>query len=310
MAGLTAARELERAAVETVLVDKGRRPGGRMATRSIGEARFDHGAQHFGRGDTAFRQIVDEWVAAGIVREWFDASTPHADGTPNTRHGVVGGMRRLAEYLAEGLDVRTSARATGLEVTGASVRAWGDDGVLAEGSAVLVTAPVPQTCELLDAGALSPPHALRARLDAIQYHGCLAVMAGLDGPAGLPGGHIAPGTGPIAFIGDNADKGVSRVPAITIHSSSQFAAEHMDTAVDEWVAMLCEDAAPVLASPITKATGHRWRYAEPATTLDIGAASYQAGVPVALAGEVFAGARIEGAFLSGREAARQLLEMM
>jgi predicted NAD/FAD-dependent oxidoreductase len=310
LAGLTAARELEKADVASVLLDKGRKPGGRMATRSIGEARFDHGAQHFGMRDPAFRQIAKEWMAAGLVREWFDAARSNRDGTPNTRHGAVGGMRRIAEHLAQGLDVRTSVTATRLEVTGNGVTAWEGDTVLAEGRAVLVTAPVPQTCELLDASELSPPVALRSRLDAIRYHACLAVMASLDGPAGLSAGHISPGTGPIGFIGDNEHKGVSKVPAVTIHSSPQFAAQHMNAAVDNWVKELCDEAASFLVSSITRATGHRWRYAEPTTTLDTGAASYHAGVPVVLAGEVFAGARIEGAFLSGREAARRLLEMM
>jgi phytoene dehydrogenase-like protein len=48
MAGLTAAHRLQRSGVSVVVVDKGRHPGGRLATRELsGGARADHGAQFF-----------------------------------------------------------------------------------------------------------------------------------------------------------------------------------------------------------------------------------------------------------------------
>ena len=310
MAGLTAAHRLQRRGISSIVLDKGHKPGGRMATRTVGEARFDHGAQHFGMRDPEFRRITNEWVAEGLVREWYHAERPNADGTPNIRHAGRGGMRRVAEHLATGLSVRNGVTVTRLEISDDTVIAHGPDGVIAAGQAGIVTAPVPQTLELLDSGSISLPATLRSSLESVQYHACLAVMAGLDGPAGLPAGHATPDTGPIAWIGDNQHKGVSEVPAVTIHSTPRFAADHIDAAVDEWTATLCSAADPLLASGITGAVGHRWRYSEPQHTLDIGAAVIDAGAPVALAGEVFAGARIEGAFLSGREAARQLLEAL
>ena len=219
-------------------------------------------------------------------------------------------MRRIAEHLARGLTVHTSVKATRLDVTEGVVTAYGGDQILATGSAAIVTPPVPQTLELLDASNMTLPADLRTRLEAISYNACLAVMARLDGTAGLAAGHLTPETGAIAWIGDNEHKGASIVPAVTIHSTPEFAAAHLSAAVDQWVKTLCEEAEPLLVSSIVEAVGHRWRYAEPQTTLDLGAVTYDAGVPIALAGEVFAGARIEGAYLSGREAARQVLETM
>lgn len=310
MSGLTAARELLDAGVRPTVLDKGQKPGGRMATRTLGEARFDHGAQHFGMRDPAFRRIANDWMEAGIVREWFHAESGDPDAAPNVRHGAIGGMRNVAEHLARGIDVHTSVKATRLDVAGGRVEAHGNDGLLAEGTAVIVTAPVPQTLELLDASSLPPPDDLRDQLEQVAYDPCLAVMARLDGTAALRGGHATPESGPIAWIGDNEHKGVSPVPAVTIHSTPEFARRHMSAAVDEWVKALCDAAAAELGSPIVEAAGHRWRYSEPQTTLDSGAAAFDGGVPVVLGGEVFAGARIEGAYLSGREAARQLLDLM
>ena len=308
MAGITAARHLQLAGIDSVVLDKGHKPGGRMATRTVGEARFDHGAQHFGMRDPGFRRIANEWMADGLVREWFHAERPNADGTPNVRHAGRGGMRRLAEHLAHDLTVHTGVTVTRLEVTGESVTAYGSEGSVATGRAVIVTPPVPQTLALLDSGSIRLTPAMRTSLEAVRYHACLAAMATLDGPAGLPAGHATPEDGPIAWIGDNQHKGASEVPAVTIHSTPGFAAEHLEGAVDEWTEALAAAATSLLASSITDVVGHRWRYSEPQHTLDIGAVVVEAGAPVVLAGEIFAGARIEGAFLSGREAARQLLE--
>ena len=56
MAGVVAARELTRNGDDVVVMDKGRSPGGRMATRRDGDARFDHGAQFFTVRDELFQQ--------------------------------------------------------------------------------------------------------------------------------------------------------------------------------------------------------------------------------------------------------------
>ena len=62
LAGLVAARALADDH-EVVVFDKGRSVGGRLATRRIGAARLDHGAQFFTvRGDD-FRRQVDDWEA-------------------------------------------------------------------------------------------------------------------------------------------------------------------------------------------------------------------------------------------------------
>ena len=45
--GLTAARHIVAAGHEVVVLDKGRSSGGRCATRRIGAAVVDHGAQFF-----------------------------------------------------------------------------------------------------------------------------------------------------------------------------------------------------------------------------------------------------------------------
>jgi predicted NAD/FAD-dependent oxidoreductase len=66
--GLVAGRRLADAGAEVVLVDKGRSVGGRLATRRIGDATVDHGAQFFTVRTPAFQRQVDDWVERGLAR--------------------------------------------------------------------------------------------------------------------------------------------------------------------------------------------------------------------------------------------------
>ena len=89
MAALTAGEALQTRGWKVVLLDKGRRAGGRMATRRIGSSRFDHGAQFFTARDERFRKAVACWEADGWAAPWFGE-----DG--HIRYRAVGGMNELA----------------------------------------------------------------------------------------------------------------------------------------------------------------------------------------------------------------------
>lgn len=278
-----------------------------MATRTIGDARFDHGAQHFGARRRAFRQVVDDLVSAGVVQHWIDAGSAQR---PNARYVGASGMRSVVEHLASGLDVRTAVEVDHLERTDSGVRAITRGQVLAEGGAAVVTPPVPQLLGILDRGGLGVPRTLRDRLDGIRYNATLAVMAQLDASYDLPDGHRSFDSGPIAWIADNQQKGVSPVPAVTVHSSAAFAAEHLEADPAEWSRILLDHLVAHVAGTVSNVTSHRWLYAEPQRTLDVGAAVLNDGAPVVLAGEVFAGAKVEGAYRSGIAAAEMLLEAL
>ena len=308
MAGLTAADELRKAGVSTIVLDKGRVPGGRMATRTIEGASFDHGAQHFSVRSDRFRDKVDELRELGVVAEWYKAESWTTPGLgAEARLIGTGGMRRIPEHLASGLDVRNAITIDRLHPTGDGYAAVADNHAVAHGSAVVLTAPVPQLLQLLANSDLSPEADVRRQLESVQYNPSLTVMAVLDRPSGLPEGHLAqPATG-VAWLADNQDKGVSKLPAITIHSTAEFASAHLDEDRRTWARLLTDRVAPLVEGQIVNATAHRWRYAEPQTTFDSGAVDLDIAGPVVLAGEVFAGAKVEGAFLSGLAAAEAIL---
>jgi predicted NAD/FAD-dependent oxidoreductase len=61
---------------------------------------------------------------------------------------------------------------------------------------------------------------------------------------------------------------------------------------------------------VADAIGHRWRFARPIRPSDDGFLLASESPPVLVAGEAFAGARVEGAFRSGLEAAAAALALL
>ncbi len=305
LAGLTAASHLDDGRSITIL-DKGRSVGGRLATRRIGDAVLDHGAQFFTVRSDSFRAAVDRWILDGVVEEWcrgFD----EADGYP--RYRTAGGMNRLAKHVAAHLTdrvtIHTSHRveriapgAAGWSVEAAGQRWLADD--------VLVTSPVPQTVEMLTAGGIGVPDSVAS----LQYHAVVGLLATLDRSPGLPspGAIQQPHDPEFTFIADNQAKGISPTPAITFHGAHAWSAAVYDRPDDELLSVLLDRAAPYLGdAEIVEAQVKKWRYTGPVTPHpDRTVVIADEPGRLALAGDAFGGPKVEGAFLSGLAAATSL----
>jgi len=307
VAGLSAAAALQRAARKAVVIDKGRGVGGRMATRRIGAATFDHGAQFVTARDSRFAKVLENAQTAGAALEWCRGFTAEADG--HARWRGTPGMSSLAKHLASGLEIVQEKQVCALHqmtdhwsVSIAGGEVW-------SAKAIILTAPVPQSLVLLDAGGIALEPALKTRLSAIQYERCLAVMAVLKGPSRMPPpGGLAPTQGPIAWIADNRLKGVSAEPAITIHATDEFSVAHWDQDRDETAQMLIAAADEWLGVGIESFQIHGWRFSKPKQTDPSSCAVVSSAPPLVLAGDAFAGPRVEGAALSGWAGAEAIIE--
>ena len=309
MAGLSAASSLQKAGRKPLLIDKGRGIGGRMATRRIGAASFDHGAQFVTARDPHFEQILKNACAAGAAVEWCRGFTAEADGHPRWRG--TPGMSALAKYCALGLEIVQEKQVTSLRPESDHWILSMADGETWSAGAVILTAPVPQSLVLLEAGGVPLEPILQQRLSSIHYERCLAVMAVLDGPSQLPPpGGFAPAKGPIAWIADNQLKGVSSEPAITLHATDAFSVAHWDQDRDETARHLLAAAAEWIGAGIKSHQVHGWRYSKPLQTDPHSCAVVCSHPPLVLAGDAFAGPRVEGAALSGWAAAAAVLESL
>lgn len=316
MSGLVAANILQDAGWQVIVMDKGRGVGGRMATRRIGGATFDHGAQYFTVRDAEFARYVNRWLRTGVVEEWakgFPTHENHNAEGKHCRYRGADGMTDIAKMLTTQLDVRTNTLVRGVEAAndGWQVRARHldtDEEATYIGDALVMTPPAEQTLKLLENVALPEP--VFDALDAIEFAPCFAVMAHLDQPSQIPapGGIFMPGE-PIRWMADNQQKGISDEPAVTIHAGAEFTRKHYDDDLDDVAQTLIGAARDYLGDArVIDYQVQRWRYSQPTSMHPELTLFTDDPAPVAFAGDAFSGAKIEGAALSGMAAAQKLIQ--
>lgn len=305
LAGLVAGRKLAEAGAQVTLLDKGRSVGGRLATRRIGGATLDHGAQFFTARTPAFVAQIDDWMQRGLVHVWnqgFDGDDGH------DRYVATNGMNSLAKDLATGLTVECSTMA--FRVRPAAAGADGpwtvqvDDGTERPADAVVMTCPLPQSFALLvDSGV-----ELDETLFRTDYDRTIGLLARLDGATALPSsGGVQHGDDIFSFIGDNAHKGVSAEPAVTFHANPEWSEAHWGDDNDALLEQLSAAAQPWLGTAsIVESQLKKWRLATPRKIWPDPCWTAADG-HVVLAGDAFAGPRMEGAHNSGLAAAHALL---
>jgi predicted NAD/FAD-dependent oxidoreductase len=311
LSGLVAARSLTAAGRSVRLVDKGRSVGGRLATRRIGDATLDHGAQFFTVRSPEFAALVAGATEAGVVYEWCQGFDAEGDGYP--RHACHGGMNALAKWLAVGLDITTACQiasvAPAVGGQGWTLAMAGGGGFAAD--ALVLTAPVPQSLTLVDAGGVELESGVRADLESIEYFATIALLVTLDGVPAVPepGGVQLPETEPFTFVADNRRKGISAAQAMTLHANHDYSAARYDDDPDEVRAELLAFAAPWLGdAAVVEAQLKKWRYAGPVQPLPAECvATTVAGAPLVFAGDAFGGPKVEGAARSGMAAAAALI---
>ena len=316
LAGLLAARTLAAAGVAVTVLDKARGVGGRLATRRLtaenGQTigRFDHGAQYFTAREPRFVALVEDWLAEGVIKVWADGFNTPAGPKPDnlTRYCGTEGMTSLAKHLAQGLTVQTKTPINAIWQTDDGYQATTADGQQFSADSLILTPPAEQSLALLTAGNLQLAPAVTAALSAIQFAPCFAVLAQLAGPSQIPApGGLWPNDGTLYWLGDNAQKGISTAPTVTIHATPAFTEAHFELDRDEVGRKLIVAAGPWLGSPVVNYQVHRWRYSIPTQMHPEPYLWLQQTPPLLAAGDAFAGPRVEGAALSGLAAAEALL---
>ena len=299
LSGLTAARRIAGHGHEVTVLDKGRSSGGRCATRRIGDATLDHGAQFFTVRSAEFANITENWLSAGVAREWcrgFGAN----DGHP--RYCGTNGMTTITKHLATGLDVRCSSMVFSVERTMSHWKVNLDDGTAFDADAVVITCPIPQSMSLLANTDLGIPDGIRT----IEYDKTIAALVVVSGETSVPApGGVQDADATFSFVADNQQKGISATRALTLHCNASFSEANWWSDPEETHSTVMSLAATWISdAKIIEHQPKRWRMATPRTTWHERCWSANG---IVLAGDAFAGPRVEGAVLSGLAAAEQVL---
>ncbi len=303
IAGLLLARRLKSEGCEVVVLEKSRGFGGRMATKRVGPAVFDQGAQYFTARDPVFSALVAEWCAKGWAAPWNAGGHHRFVGTPSMTaipKGLASGLKVLREHKV------TAARRHDCGCWELDVEEHG----LVRAERLLLTAPVPQSLAILEAGGVKLPEKEAGALSMVEYNPCLALLLKLDGPSGLPEDGLRFEDGPVRWIVDNVSKGVSSgAGAVTVHTSPEFSEKLYGAAEPEVTALIVPEISSRLRANVVSATLHRWKFCEPKVSY-LAPMLWIKELGLGFAGDAFGGPRVEGAALSGLALAEAVVEIL
>ncbi len=318
ISGLAAAQVVRASGKSVAVFDKGRAPGGRIATRRIGAAVFDHGAQFFTVRDDAFATTVLQWQASGVVAPWchgFPSSDGEATGEDgHVRYFCPNGMIGIVKHLSSDLppdSILVDHKITKISHEGDHWCIDVENRPTVRAKAVLVTAPAPQVPAFFSDDALA--ESCRMIAHDVQFDPCLALMI-LAGPSEAAASFPAPGgrrfDSPVLSWGaDNHCKGISPVAgSVTLHGCTEFSRVNFaadDLLVAREMVVAAGLSTATLGDP-TRWQLKRWRYAIPANPHPDRYRQISSSPLAVLAGDAFGGPRIEGAWLSGVAAGKFL----
>ena len=298
MAGLACARELNGKGHAVRLFDKGRGPGGRMASRRAqidGETlHFDHGAQYFTARDPRFQRQVKQWHAEGVVAPWTEASDGAWVGTP--------AMNAPVKAMAEQADVTFGTRITSIRAVGTVWRLEGESAPDEAFEAVISAVPAEQV------GALLGPHvpAITNLAEATASDPCWTVMVSFEERP-----HLADTVcraGPIGWAARNASKpGRDAAECWVVQGSPEWSRLYLEKEKSLVVAVLLDalrEQAGGMLPPVRHVDAHRWRYAMSGNAGK--GAMWDSETRLGACGDWLHGPRVENAWLSGWELARKI----
>lgn len=306
MAGLSCAEALVEEGHDVRLFDKGRGPGGRMSARraqtSLGELRWDHGAQFFTARDEAFRKRVARWIENGVAAEWTGRVVDvAADGAvtssrQDTRYVGAPGMNGVIRDMADRLDVMWAARVAHLSATS---RGWilcvedgPDQGPF---ESVVIAVPAEQAVDLLK--DVTPDFAGRAASAASAP--CWAVMLAFDQPLQMEWDAARFADGPISWAARNASKpGRAGTETWVLHASPDWSRAHLEDEQDAVVDMLTSAFVSSRRVPVYSAA-HRWRFAQVESAPE-DSSPWNEDLKIGVCGDWTIGPRVEAAWRSGR----------
>jgi predicted NAD/FAD-dependent oxidoreductase len=314
ISGAACARALSGAGIEVVLLDRGRRLGGRMAARTLRQTGLpfdgrvvDVGAAYLTAAHPDFLGVVDAWVERGLAHPWTDTFTVIDTGSSRAqaigpmRYAARGGLRSLVEDLVGDLPhVVHPHEVEQVEPVGSR---WSVDGDEYDG--VVLAMPAPQAADLLP-----PAHPVQDVLEPLRYDPVLALVAAYDERSWHPfDGIFVNDSAVLTFVADDGARRGDDAPVLVAHSSPVLAARHLDDPTR---------ALPMLLAGLHTAVGtrvdpvwaevRRWSLARPHASTGV---LCHLEDNLGLCGDAWGRtSRIETAWLSGDGLGRRLAERL
>jgi len=252
LTGLLVAEGLAGAGDRPLVLEKSRGLGGRLATRRVGDLRFDHGAQYL-KGSSAAEAVWARLAAAGVAAQWdVPGIGPRYVGLPGMS-GLVAPLAAAVE-IRQGTEVARASFHAGLwQVEDASGRA------LATAPRLVLAIPAPQAARLLVGDPLA------AALAGVVFAPCWTLLVAFADRAALP--EVArQRQGPLGWVArDGAKPGRGGAHTWVAQATADWSRMQLEIdkadAAERLLSLLEASAAAPLPAP-TYLAAHRWRFSQ------------------------------------------------
>lgn len=285
ISGAVCARVLREHGISAELIERGRAPGGRMASPELHGRRVDLGAAYFTAKEPDFVVAVERWSAQKLVRDWTDTlDVFSADGRRSTsgpmRYATPGGLRSLVRATLPD-EVQYERAVDSLDEL--------------DHDAIVLAMPDPQAARLAPNAA-----------DWVDYEPVITVVAGWEQRCWpFPDAAFVNDDADVTTVADDGSRRGDGAAVLVVHTTADRASAHLEKPDDAVTPVLdaLRRVMDVTASPVWT-HAHRWTFAKPVATHgdDAFGLTDHDGRPLGLCGDSWcpSGApRIESAWLSG-----------
>ncbi|WP_413161900.1 NAD(P)/FAD-dependent oxidoreductase [Capilliphycus salinus ALCB114379] len=330
-AGLTAAKELQRAGNSVVVLEKSRGVGGRCATRRVSDLCIDHGVRYLQATGKETQSLIERLTANNVLQLWTDKICGFKDNLlqplqTQPLYIAPNGMNSVGKELAVGLDIWFNRRVERLTPT--ENKTWylsletthptaTEKPQEVEAKAVILAIPAPQALLLLEPLTSKLPPDFVEQVGSVEYDPCITVMAGYSenefNSKNFPANAITfPENETLAWVGfDSSKRQNSSQPIIVVQSSPKFAQNYLDTTDLQPVGeLLLKSASDSLSLGNAEwIQVHRWRYAFCRKSLSVSCLTTSVPLPLVCCGDWCGGNdNIETALISGKAAVMFFLD--
>ncbi len=320
LTGLVLAYECMKAGVQNItLIEKGRSVGGRLATRRINETIADHGAQFFTVKSEEFNGFLKNLVPKSLLLDWPKDSSKNEEKEYQKRFAIQGGMNQLAKHVVNGLtDVNVDINTRVISISdllsnNESEYKWlvrSEKSHIYQAKHVILTPPVPQSIELLRNGGIVVPVFEKTLLSNITYTQCLCGLFYVLGEISITFDVIENPTDNILLIADNIRKNEGNQHLLTVHTTPTFSEDNWDN--PKVLSVILNEVKNYLGPFDVKIQQlKKWKYAKPLFIFEKNYHEISWGKrSLFLCGDGFGGARVEGAYISGKTTAQAIIKAL
>jgi renalase len=283
----------------TLVLEKSKGLGGRIATRRTLGTKFDHGAQFY-RLKNEILDLHQGWQTHLVSHQWFVSSM-------GNHWCAAEGMTALAKNLGKKQNIVLEKLVKSIEFNSEENK-WiitSDKDEVWFSKKIILTAPLPQSLILLEKSGINYPEELKS----IQYTKAVIGLLTLEESFSLDGafGYQEFSQGDFFSISDQMKKGVSSIPAMTVTMSSAFSEAHFDLEDEIVMKKILESfRAHYPQARIKDSELKKWRYCQALSTYIHPYARLDNGL--FLIGDAFSGASLLGSIRSAEALSADLLE--